>query len=125
MGYAIRKDNLGYRAINSESDITEDEIFSLDVPVFKPTDEQIDEIKKNELQAYWDSLEITINEKTFIGNQNNCTLMELKKATLTDAEETTFPAKYGFVTTNKIELQQVLNQVSLLLDAKKLEIWGA
>lgn len=89
------------------------------------TAEEIDAQKKAELQAYWDSLEITINGKTFLGNQNNCTLMELKKATLMDAEQTTFPAKYGFVDTDKIELQQILNQVSTLLDAKKLEIWGA
>lgn len=95
------------------------------VPTYIPTAEELDSQRKTALLEYWETIEIEINGKTFIGNQNNCTLMELKKSTLMDAEQTTFPAKYGFVTTDKIELQQVLNQVSALIDAKKIEIWGA
>lgn len=124
MSYAVRKDGLGWRAVGSNADVLDTEIFSATEPILTPTAEQIDSEKKSQLQKYWDGLEITINDKTFLGNQNNCTLMELKKATLMDAEQTTFPAKYGFVATDKIELQQVLNEVSALLDAKKLEIWG-
>jgi len=125
MSYAVRKDALGWRAVGSSADVLDTEIFSATVPILTPTAEQIDSEKKSQLQKYWDGLEITINDKTFLGNQNNCTLMELKKATLMDAEQTTFPAKYGFVDTDKIELQQVLNKISVLLDAKKIEIWGA
>lgn len=86
------------------------------------TEEQIDDEKKSTLLAYWETIEVTINEKTFIGNQNTCTLMSLKISTAVSTEDLRFPAKHGFVTTNAVELQQVLDTVDDLLEAKKIEL---
>lgn len=86
------------------------------------TEEQLDDQKKSSLLAYWETIEVTINEKTFIANQNTCSLMDLKIGTAVSTEDLRFPAKYGFVTTNAVELQQVLDKVDDLLEAKKIEL---
>lgn len=55
MSYAIRKDGLGWRAINSPDEVAVDETFSVDEPALTQTPDQIVEKYESALQGALDA----------------------------------------------------------------------
>lgn len=121
MSYAIRKDYLGWRAVSSEADVTDDEIYSATEPVLQPVI-TVNSLKSAVTTKRWEvetggiTLPTGVRVATGIDDQNRITSV-VANAERAGLAQVDFKAAEGWVKVTLEELQAIASAVALHVQA--------